>query len=69
MTAPINPEKLGKKIGNIVNGLPETPSDREIQAASDLARLFVAETIEPFDEVVVPEEIEWGLPGSEHDSF
>lgn len=61
----IDPEKLGKFVGNIVNGMPEYPSQEDIDIAKEAAKIGVIDALADFDEVVVPEEDAWGLPGGD----
>jgi len=60
----IDPVALGKKVGNIINGMPEYPSVEDIRAARDAAGFVLRERLDDFDEIVDPDEVEWGLPES-----
>ncbi len=56
------PEEIGKRVGNIVNGLPEGFTTEDLAAAKEAARLGLLEQMAEFNDTVVPEEVEWGLP-------
>lgn len=60
----IDPEALGLKVGNIINGLPEIVTSEDLEVAKEAARLGLLEQMTTFDETVVPEEVVWGIPGA-----
>jgi len=50
----IDPIALGKRVGNIVNGMPEYPTPEDVEVAVELARIGLIDALE-FDERTNPE--------------
>lgn len=60
--AEIDPIKLGIFAGNVVNGMPDTPSPEDVEVAKEAARLGLLDAMTDFDETTVPTEDTWGVP-------